>query len=100
MGNVMTLTDAAVSSNHRVANTRDRVAGLVIEILEKRSVRTAVLADDDLRDIGLTSLDMVSLMLAVEAEFDLTIPESDMTPQNFRSIAAIDTLVAALPRNK
>jgi len=100
MGNVMTLTDAAVSSNFRVANTRDRVAGLVIEILEKRSVSKAVLADDDLRDSGLTSLDMVSLMLAVEAEFDLTIPESDMTPQNFRSIAAIDTLVAALPRTK
>ena len=100
MGNVMSLTNAAVSSPYKVANTRDRVAGLVIEILEKRSVSKAVLADDDLRDSGLTSLDMVSLMLAVEAEFDLTIPERDMTPQNFRSIAAIDTLVAALPRTK
>ena len=39
-------------------------------------------------------------MLAVETEFDLTIPESDMTPQNFRSIGAINSLVVTLPRNK
>jgi acyl carrier protein len=100
MGHVMTLTDAAFSTNARVTSTRERVAGLVLEILEKRSVSREVLADDDLRDIGVTSLDMVSLMLAVEAEFDLTIPEGEMTPQNFRSISAIDTLIATLPRNK
>jgi hypothetical protein len=37
-------------------------------------------------------------MLAVEAEFELTIPEADMTPANFRSIVAIDALVANLLR--
>ena len=44
---------------------------------------------------------LVSFLGTTEpAEFDLTIPESDMTPQNFRSIAAIDMLVAALRRTK
>ena len=95
----MTLTDAAYTTSARVAPTRERVADLVVEILEKRAVRKTVLADDDLREIGLTSLDMVSLMLAVEAEFDLTIPERDMTPQNFRSISAIEILVGALRRD-
>src|SRR5690242_7485030 len=52
--------------------------------------------DRDLVDIGMTSVDMVSLMLAVEAEFDLMIPSTEITPQNFRSIAAIDALVARL----
>src|SRR5581483_9880503 len=52
--------------------------------------------DRDLVDIGMTSVDMVSLMLAVEAEFDVMIPATDITPQNFRSIAAIDALVSRL----
>ena len=42
------------------------------------------------------AVDMVSRMLAVEAEFDLMIPTADITPQNFRSIAAIDALVSRL----
>jgi len=54
--------------------------------------------DRDLVDIGMTSVDMVSLMLAVEAEFDLMIPESEMTPRNFQSISAIERLLGALPR--
>ena len=49
--------------------------------------------DDDLGENGLSSLDFVNLMLAVEAEFDLKIPELDMRPTNFRSIARIETLV-------
>ena len=32
-------------------------------------------------------------MLAVEAEFDLEIPQQEMTPDNFRSVAAIGRLV-------
>jgi acyl carrier protein len=78
----------------------DRVVGLVRDILERRGVDRAILADDDLRGAGLNSLDMVNLMLAVEAEFDLKIPDADMTLGNFRSIAAIETLVTALLRDK
>ena len=47
----------------------------------------------DLSASGLSSLDMVNLMLAVEAEFDLKIPDREMTPSNFRSIAHIVRLV-------
>jgi acyl carrier protein len=35
-------------------------------------------------------------MLSIEAEFDLEIPEIDITPANFRSISTIRTLVTAL----
>jgi len=52
--------------------------------------------DDDLRACGLSSLGLVNLMLAVETEFDLKIPERDMTPANFRSIARIAELVREL----
>jgi acyl carrier protein len=36
---------------------------------------------------------MVSLMLTVEAEFDITIPASEITPENFRSVSTIETLI-------
>jgi acyl carrier protein len=78
----------------------DRVVGLVQEILQRRGIGRPILADEDLRQAGLNSLDMVNLMLAVEAEFDLKIPDADMTLQNFRSISAIDALVAMLLRDK
>jgi acyl carrier protein len=81
------------------SSTTDRVAALVRQILAKRSVDQPVGPDDDLTASGLSSLDMVNLMLAVEGEFDLKIPDRDMTPSNFRTIARIDALVGALLQN-
>jgi acyl carrier protein len=77
----------------------DGVAQLVRQLLAKRSIDRAVAYDDDLAECGLSSLDIVNLMLAVEAEFDVKIPDRDMTPANFRSIAQIDRLLGALVRD-
>jgi acyl carrier protein len=74
----------------------DRVTALVRKILDREEINEAVGADDDLRRSGLSSIGLVNLMLSVEAEFDLTIPERDMTPANFRSITQIVQLVGAL----
>ena len=49
--------------------------------------------DQQLSDLGISSLKMVNLMLAVELEFDIAIPQSEITPENFHSVAAIQTLV-------
>ena len=73
----------------------DRVALLVRGILDKHGITRPVIRDDDLRASGLSSLDVVNLMLAVEAEFAVKIPEREMTPANFRSIGRIAALVAA-----
>ena len=73
-----------------------RVTGLIGRILVERSIKRSVIVDDDLREVGLTSLDMVSLVLSVEAEFDVQIPETEMRPANFRSIRTISIMVAAL----
>jgi len=78
------------------STTKQRVAQLVRQLLAKRGVDRSLGADDDLGDSGLSSLDMVNLMLAVESEFDLKIPERDMRPANFRTVARIDALVASL----
>ena len=69
---------------------------MVQRLLAERSINRTIAPGDDLRDAGLTSMDMVNLVLAVESEFDLMIPETSITPANFRSVAAISTLVGAL----
>jgi acyl carrier protein len=65
-------------------------------LLTRRSISRAITPADDLHDAGLTSMDMVNLVLAVETEFDVMIPESRITPANFRSVAAISSLIEAL----
>ena len=74
------------------------VAGVVRRVLDARSIAVPVQPHDDLREAGLTSLDMVSLVLSVESEFAIKVPEREITPTNFRSIATIETLVARLLR--
>lgn len=78
----------------------DPVARQITEIVEAMLARRAgpvtVGADQNLSDAGLTSLDMVNLMLAIEDEFGIEIPQRRMTPANFRTIAAIEQLVSNL----
>ena len=52
----------------------------------------------DLRELGLDSLGAVNLMLSLESEFDLFIPQDRMKPQNFRSVAAILSLMSDLAK--
>jgi acyl carrier protein len=77
----------------------ERVVVLVRQILAKRGVDRAPGRDEDLTEAGLSSLDMVNLMLAVETEFDVKIPDRNMTPANFRSLARIEALLAGLLQN-
>ena len=73
----------------------DRLAALVKQVLgEGAAVPDPLPQDAQLSDLGISSLKMVNLMLAVEVEFDITIPQADITPENFHSLATIDALVA------
>jgi acyl carrier protein len=56
-------------------NVQRRILALVKAILEQNAMATEVDAESRLVDVGLTSMDMVNLMLGVEAEFDFTIPQ-------------------------
>ena len=75
-------------------SSRDRITAIAVKMLVKRGVNTVPASTDNLREAGLTSLDMVNLMLAIEAEFDIEIPQSAMTPDNFDTVAAIENLVS------
>jgi acyl carrier protein len=49
-----------------------------------------------LSDAGFTSLDMVRIMLDIEAEFALMIPQPEINPENFMSAASIAGLMLRL----
>ncbi len=76
--------------------THDRTGAVVARLLARRSVSMALTPESDLKASGLTSLDMVTLVLAVECEYGVTIPENAMTPENFKTIRSINDLVSAL----
>ncbi len=58
-----------------------RILTLVKALLKESSVVVEVLPESRLASIGMTSVDMVDLMLGVEAEFDLTISQREITPK-------------------
>jgi acyl carrier protein len=75
------------------ADIQDRIVVLVQSILEQNAISVAVAPDAKLVDIGLTSMDMVNLMLGIEAEFDFMIPQDKITPENFQSVVTLERLV-------
>jgi acyl carrier protein len=76
--------------------SRARVVELIREILDKKPVVRSVPIGDELSGMGLGSMDMINLMLAVEAEFDIAIPQAELTIENFRSVSTIELLIDRL----
>jgi acyl carrier protein len=74
-------------------NVQYRVLTLIRAILDRNSIATEVGLESRLVDLGLTSMDMVNLMFSVEAEFDLTLPQSEITPDNFKSVRMIERMI-------
>jgi acyl carrier protein len=77
------------------ANVRGRILDLVKAILKQNAIAVEVDPESRLVNVGLTSMDMVSLMLGVEAEFDFTIPQSEITPENFQSVETLELLIVS-----
>jgi acyl carrier protein len=77
------------------ANVQTRILALVKSILEQNAITAEVGPETRLVDVGLTSMDMVNLMLGVESEFDFTIPQSEITPENFQSVDTLERMIAA-----
>jgi acyl carrier protein len=80
------------------AEIRRRIVALVQAILTQNEIVADVQPGARLVDIGLTSVDMVNLMLGVEAEFDFMIPQDQITPENFQSVETLERMVASTLR--
>ncbi|MCD0420492.1 phosphopantetheine-binding protein [Rubrivivax sp. JA1024] len=70
-----------------------RILALVESILAQNGLAGGIQRNTSFGDAGLTSMEMVNLMLAVEAEFDMTLPQSEITPENFTSVDTVARLV-------
>ena len=78
----------------RPEEVSDRLIALVKQVSGSGAVFPSPFpVETQLSDLGVTSLKMVNLMLAVEVEFDIAIPQSDITPENFQSLGSIQALV-------
>jgi acyl carrier protein len=75
------------------ASVQDRVLSVVRTVLKQNAIIADVHPESRLVDIGLGSMDMVALMLKVEAEFDLTLPQPEITPENFQSVKTLEILI-------
>jgi acyl carrier protein len=85
-----------VSTVEDSLSPENRGVTVVRQVFEERLINRPVAADDILIDAGLTSLDIVRLVLLVETEFDLMLPITEITPANFRSSSTISRLVSRL----
>ncbi len=74
-------------------SVQNRVLSLVRSILEQNEVSADVHPESRLVDIGLNSMDMVALMLKVEAEFDFIIPQPQIKPENFQSVKTLELMI-------
>jgi acyl carrier protein len=83
-----------------LAEIHERLLRLAAQILGKPEAAAMLPVEERLSELGMSSIKMVNLMLAVETEFDLTIPQSDITPDNFRSVASLGALLARLLARK
>jgi acyl carrier protein len=72
----------------------------ILELARAAAPRLSDVAGDpltaDLKEAGLASVAAVRLMLEVEAAFDVAIPDADLTPENFATVASIEKLVRRL----
>jgi acyl carrier protein len=84
---------------HSDAAVQNKILVLVESLLAQHAQSGGIKPDTRLADAGLTSMEMVNLMLGVEAAFDMTLPQADITPENFTSVETIERLVLRrLPR--
>ncbi|HVS78021.1 MAG TPA: phosphopantetheine-binding protein [Steroidobacteraceae bacterium] len=72
---------------------RERLLALVRKAMGAPGAGRPIAVDARLSELGISSIKMVGLMLAIEAEFDLTIAQSEITPENFASIASMESML-------
>src|ERR1700737_4133731 len=82
-----------VEMQNFAASIHDRVLSVVRSILEQNAITADTHPESRLVDIGLRSMDIVALMLKVEAEFDLTLPQPEITPENFQSVKTLELMI-------
>ena len=72
---------------------RDTILEILADIIDEDDLDTCTtLIDDGV----LSSLDIIQLIGALNDEFDISIPATEIVPQNFNSVDAMAAMVARL----
>ena len=72
---------------------RDTILEILADIIDEDDLNTCTtLIDDGV----LSSLDIIQLIGALNDEFDISIPATEIIPQNFNSVYAMAAMVARL----
>ena len=72
---------------------RDTILEILTDIIDEDDLDTCTtLIDDGV----LSSLDIIQLIGALNDEFDISIPATEIIPQNFNSVDAMAAMVARL----
>ena len=71
---------------------KDQILDILADIVDDDVESCTTLIDDGV----LSSLDIIQLIGALNDEFDISIPATEIIPQNFNSVAAMAAMVARL----
>jgi acyl carrier protein len=78
------------------ADIRSRIVTVIGNILKQNAIVADIHPETQLVDIGLNSMDMVALMLSVEGEFNMILPQDEITPENFKSVRTLESMILKL----
>jgi len=69
----------------------------LVQLVSERLLETppGFNADSNLYDSGLDSMAIMQLLILVEEEYGVTLPESDLTRQNFSTVRGVAGLIRA-----
>jgi acyl carrier protein len=80
--------------NDERASVGARVKAMLAQRLQVAPDATAIADDATLADLGLDSTAILSLVVGLEDEFDIEIPDREINPDNFGRVDAIARYVA------
>lgn len=72
---------------------RDQILAILSDLVDGVDFETCTTLIDDGE---LSSLDVIQLIGALNDEFDISVPATEIIPDNFNSVAAMEAMVARL----
>jgi len=77
----------------------DRLREILAEIMPRTGIASRLGPDDSLRAAGMDSMRMVMLISALQEQFNVIVEEEDLRDDNFASLSALASFVAAKIRS-
>jgi acyl carrier protein len=83
-----------MEEKHILADIRDFIQGHIL------AAGQALLEDTDLKEAGIDSFSMVEIILFMERQFAISIPDEELVPEHFRNLQSLTRLVSRLSSNR